>query len=137
MYDLRTKPMNEALVRNECVEKVSLDRTGVTFVDYQPGNGTAYKFFLTRVEGSSSFGRWLGFGESSGWIVSWVPDQSQSFRNIHIVANGYFLDPYFVQSKLGCGISDAVVLAEVFAHLMGRSAMTSEEFERLALEKAG
>jgi hypothetical protein len=132
MYDLRTVPMAEAIKRHEHAEKEPIDGSGVAFVDYQPGNGTAYRFFLTRVEPKSAFGLWLGFGESAGWIVSWVPDQSPSFNNIHITANGSYLDPYYVQSKLGCGISDAVVLAEVFAHLTGRSAMTSEEFERIA-----
>ena len=129
MYDLRTVPMAEAIKRHEYTEKEPIDGSGVAFVDYQPGNGTAYRFFLTRVEPKSAFGLWLGFGESAGWIVSWVPDQSHAFNNIHIVASGSYLDPYYVQAKLGCGISDAVVLTEVFAHLTGRSAMTSEEFE--------
>jgi hypothetical protein len=107
-FETRTKPIADALVECEGVVENSY------WVNYQPGNGTAYRFLFQRLLRGSSPAKWL-FGEHfGGFLVTFMPSFSY---HTFAFSDGSYLAPHYVKEKVGCGIADAIVLAEVFAHL--------------------
>ena len=53
-----------------------------------------------------------------------------------VVDNKALLHFGYVQKKLGCGISDAVCLAEIIGHCTGRTFYTCEEVAEMSEEEA-
>ena len=81
-----------------------------TSIEYQPGNGTRYKFILidnTKTEDGCYFVALVTLGH--GTCMTVMPGAG-------------YLSPGYVAEKLKVGHGDAVVLAEIIAHLTGRTA---------------
>ena len=131
-YDIRTK----ATVR----EGIVLDQeTGYPYtrvVEYQPGNGTRYVLVITRVATPTSRAEVRDvFGTGDERDTFLVAKLSAGAGRAMLVGGvDHFLHFDSVQEKLGVGLSDAVVLAELIGNLLGFPHMTCEEFE--ALEEA-
>lgn len=80
-------------------------------VDYQPGNATSYKMAIMRVfpgEGAKKLAI-----PGGGWVFAFL---DLPFMSAVIPDNkGAYLAAGYLQSKIGCGASDALVLAEFIA----------------------
>ena len=122
-YSVRTKSIKEALVEDLVWDARSPDPP--RWVNYQPGNGTAYRFLIQRFPAGSPPARWYLSGKP-GWLVTFAtPNKFKPF----VFGEG-FLDFYWVAGEVQCGIADAIVLAEIFADIAGVTvqATSSEEF---------
>jgi hypothetical protein len=86
----------------------------VLYVNYQPGNGTAYRFTLHECPAGSPLSGWH-FSGQGGWLVVFVPES----RYRPFAFQGY-IDPLYFAEKTGCSLSDAVVLVEVLKFLTER-----------------
>lgn len=106
---IRTKATVEDGIQDMCPQ------TGeVHFVDYQPGNGTAYRFTLHRCPEGSPLALWH-FSGNAGWVVFFVPELR--FKQFAFSALDTEINPLWLKEKVGCGLADAVVLAEVLQEL--------------------
>lgn len=112
--DLRTKPLTDSFVEME-------DCADTTVVNYQPGNGSRYTIVVTRITHPKAC-KVLNFSDSA------VVVNVLGMGSMVIATHGYLTYGY-VQQKLKCSLSDAIVLAEVIGHLTGREAMSCEEYE--------
>jgi hypothetical protein len=97
-------------------------------VTYEPGNGTRYTVVFTRVRTTAEERFDLHFSLPDAFVVvSWLVEGKSM-----ILVDGPFendLHWSYVQEKLRCTAPTAVVLAELFAHVLpGRKAVTSEEW---------
>jgi len=126
-YDIRTKSTVE-----EGIVLDSLDSFHkVRIVEYQPGNGTRYMLVITRVAepaSSSELRNALGTGDQRDTYL--VAKVNGGFGTAMLVGGVHHLLHYSsVQEKLGVGLSDAVVLAELIGNLLNLKHVTCEEFE--------
>ena len=127
-YGIRTK----ARVRDGIVLERLLD-TGTRVVEYQPGNGTRYVLVITRLtqpQSTAELRNALGTGdERDTYLVA----KLNAGRGTAILVGGvdHFLHYRTVAEKLGVGLSDAVVLAELIGELLGMLHLTCAEFEAL------
>lgn len=80
-----------------------------TTLVYEPGNGTRYEIVLTDLR---------AMGE--GYIVSLLTTSPGTC--MRVADSGGYITATYVRSKLGVGLGDAVILAELIAHLTGRKA---------------
>jgi len=96
----------------------------VRVVSYEPGNGTRYTLIFARGgEMLENTREHLGLPEE--WVsIVWLYEG----KGIVLAENDGFLHWSYVREKLHCSVPTAVVLAEVFAFVLGRSAMTCEEW---------
>ena len=87
-------------------------------VDYQPGNGTRYRFIVvTLAEG-------LHWKDGPSYLVV----DLNSGRSCVLAADG-LLHFRYVEEKLKLdSLSDAVVVAELLGHLTGRPVVSCEEY---------
>ena len=117
MLDLRTKPtVKDGLVFDSINSPATGSGAMVRFVDYQPGNGTRYWFSIMNTDDfDNEVNKKLGFYESSGYLVT----DLNHMKSMVLTREG-FISYDFIMEKLGCGISDAYVLAELFGKLLGR-----------------
>ncbi len=106
---LRTKDTIE-----DGLQELSAQPGSVLYVNYQPGNGTAYRFTLHECPAGSPLSRWHFSGQGGWWVVFMPETGYKSF------AFQRGIDPWYMMGKVGCGISDAVVLAEVLEFLTER-----------------
>ncbi len=83
----------------------------VRFIEYQPGNGTRYTLVFSRL--LMTMHR-TGY-EEHATVVSWL----QTGRCMVLAPTGYIAESY-VAEKLDCREGDALVLAELFAHVTER-----------------
>ena len=100
---MRTKTLPDSVKsRTQC--------GNTTVLNYQPGNGTQYKFILidnTKTEDGCYFVALVTLGH--GTCMTVMPGAG-------------YLSPGYVAEKLKVGKADAVVLAEIIANLTGRTA---------------
>lgn len=105
--ELRTKSIEDSIVE---ATKIVED---LLWVNYQPGNGTAYRFQFEVITPGSPPSDWM-FSSGAGFLITWFPESSyKSFG----FSNNSFLNAEYLRQKIRCGISDARVLAEIFAFL--------------------
>jgi hypothetical protein len=103
----------------------------VQVIEYQPGNGTKYVLVITRITEPASPSELrdrLGTGgERDTYLVAKV----NGGYGTAVLLGGvnHYLHFNTIQEKLGCSISDAVVLAELLGQLLDMPHMTCEEFE--------
>ena len=100
---MRTKTLPDA------IKSVTANGQSTT-VEYQPGNGTRYKFILidnTKTEDGCYFVALVTVGH--GTVMTVMPGAG-------------YLSPVYVAEKLKVGKADAVVLAEIIANFTGRTA---------------
>jgi hypothetical protein len=115
--ELRTRPdVGSGITVDEADGNVRL-------VAYEPGNGTRYSLVLTTL-GSLKRAEYV-LGKSA--VLVYVTNFSR----------GFFLPAgkvhhHFVQERLRCSVFDAVIVAELLGHLLGRECVTVEEFVRSA-----
>jgi hypothetical protein len=89
-------------------------------LEYCPGNGTRYHLAFATLE-----------GEDCDCCSSWLVTNLNSLRSMLVQKNPEQLLHFnYVQEKLGCGLADAVCLAEIIGHITGRPYVSSEELER-------
>lgn len=114
----------------ECLVADSGWHKGFRLVDYQPGNGTRYVVAFQRVPfADSSSDSGVAVLERVGLplevaIVSWIHEG----KCMALDLDGGVLHWSYVQEKLRCNEPSAVVLAELFAFVLGRTAMTSQQW---------
>lgn len=118
--ELRTRPSVEAgIVTDETVG-------GVRLVEYQPGNGRKYVVSVSDVSRHANKG--LALARSARTALVWVKEHGRGWDcSIGGDSQVHFS---LVQNRLGCSIFDAVVLAELLGFLLGRPAVSVEEFLR-------
>jgi hypothetical protein len=106
-FEGRTKSIQDSLVEVEEIQD------GLFWINYQPGNGTAYRCILQTLPAGSPPAKWL-FGEDvTGTLVTFMPD----FRyRPFAFADGSYLSREYLKEKIGCSYSDAAALAELFAY---------------------
>ena len=91
----------------------------VRYICYQPGNGTKYFLCIIDTECEKpEVNINIGFGNSSGYIIV----DLNNGRSMTLGNCSSFIAANYVMEKLRCGISDAYVLAELFAYLFDREA---------------
>lgn len=110
-YDIRTKPIEA------CATRVARDGDSLA-VDWQPGNGTRYALLMV------DLGRLANTAECGDWQITWTTKRMTMF-----ISNSSFIHYNYVKEKLGCGISDAICIAEAIGHMLGLSATSCEEFD--------
>ena len=81
--------------------KDAVRERGSFVVDYQPGNGTRYELLFIPAEG-----KLVGSSEND-WYVAWV----NHGVGMHMTPSYKHFN--YVMEKLGCGIADAEVLANL------------------------
>lgn len=92
---------------------------------YSPGNGTVYRFTLADVPSAARVA--LGCGTSGAWVVF----ADLGAGRCCILQGGEaagLLHPSYLKEKLHCGEADAVVLAEVVGHLLGRPVVDAANY---------
>lgn len=116
--DIRTKrTVQESITRH-------IESSGTVHeVEYCPGNGTRYHLvFVTSsqlvkvIEGDC-------VSEFRGWLVT----LTNSMRSMFVQKTEQLLHFGYVEEKLGCGLADAVCLAEIIGHITGRPYVSCEE----------
>lgn len=114
-YELRERSIEKSIIKD-------IKSGDVRLVNYQPQNGTRYMVLMTSV--SAEIGLALGMGGVGAvFCLPLFPK-----RPAVMIVSGSFIHFRYVQEKLGVGLADAVVLAELFARLLPDcSAMSSEE----------
>ncbi len=123
---LRRKPIHDGIVG------LAAGQGDLRFVEYQPGNGTRYCLAFLDVtslpeDARRAIAEWSGLGRAGGVLVT------DLLGGRHLgVEKGCFLHWSFVGERLGCSTADAVVLAELIAHVVGAEAVSSEEFAQEA-----
>jgi hypothetical protein len=123
ILDVRTKPIAKSFVELETFG----GNPKSFWANYQPGNGTAYRFLMQRLERGTQAAEWFLGQDACGWVVAFAsPDRYRTFA----FSEDSYLSPLWVAEKTGAYQADAVVLAEVLAHLAGPSvtAPSSDEF---------
>ena len=110
-YDIRTKPIET------CLTRVARDGNSLV-VDWQPGNGTRYSLLMV------DLGKLAGVDECGDWQITWITKRMTMF-----LLNSPFVHYNYVKEKLGCGISDAICIAEAIGHMLGLPATNCEEFD--------
>lgn len=132
-YDIRTKAtVREGIVLDESVGEPHDTR----IVEYQPGNGTRYVLVITELAGPYTDERVrYALGTGNERATHLVAKLNAGAGTAMLVGGvDHFLHYTSVMEKLGVGISDAVVLAELLGELLNLRHMTCAEFE--ALEEA-
>lgn len=100
---MRTKTLPDGIKsRTQC--------GNTTVINYQPGNGTLYLIHLTDLRAI----------EDGGYTVALMTTGHGTCMTV--ADTGGYLSPGYVAEKLKVGKADAVVLAEIIAHLTGRTA---------------
>lgn len=89
--------------------KSTIPNGPVTVIEYQPGNGSRYK--VTLIDQTKA-------GE--GYIAALMTEGHGTCMNV--MPNGGYLSAGYVREKLKVGLGDAVILAELIAHLTHRTA---------------
>jgi len=118
LNELRQKPTVEAGI-------VARETTmGRTFIEYQPGNGTRYVFLFVEIVGMPKLTEHAGANPHSWLVMDTIHNSAYLFA-----AHG-FIAPQLVKEKLGRNEVDSVVVAELIAHVIDRSAFTCEEYLR-------
>jgi hypothetical protein len=99
-------------VEEALIEK-TLIQENLYWINYQPGNGTAYRFLFQRLPLGSLPGTWL-FGRESGFLVHFMPHLP-----FHAFAfmDGSVLEEHYVASKVKCTVYEGCLLAEAFTYL--------------------
>jgi hypothetical protein len=128
-YDIRTKATVE--------DGIVLDQeTGYPYtrvVEYQPGNGTRYVLAITRVATPTSSAKVCGALGTGADRDTFLVAKLNAGQGTAMLVGGveHFLHFNSVQEKLGVGLSDAVVLAELIGELLNLRHVTCEQFEEL------
>lgn len=120
--DLRTKETVEEGILHQETAGAS------TIVEYAPGNGTAYRLMITRLDWFSERTT-MKFGSSNkGTAV--VSDLNGGHSPV-VVGNGAALLHYRrIKEKMGFNWVDSVVIAELLGHLLGLPAVSCEEYAK-------
>jgi len=119
----RTKTMGDSVVWDE----IGANHASV-MIDYQPGNCTRYLCSITRLDLSAHALMLLGFAEDEPAGVfqfSWL--NARRGGSCVVLRNDGYLAPGYLAEKLGCGLADAAVLAELIAHHTKRDADSALE----------
>lgn len=96
---MRTKTITDA-IRSRVTNSL------VTDIEYQPGNGSRYRVLI--------------IDTPSNYVVALVTEGHGTCMTV--MPNGSHLSSGYVREKLKVGLGDAVILAELIAHLTGRTA---------------
>lgn len=118
--ELRVKSSVESAIVSD--ERVG----GVRLVEYQPGNGKKYVVSVSDVSRHPNKG--LALARSARTALVWVQNYGRGWDCSIGGANPVHYS--VVQNRLGCSIFDAVVLAELLGLLLGRPAVSVDEFVR-------
>jgi len=100
---MRTKTIPEA------IKSVQANGQSTT-IEYQPGNGTRYRVIL--IDNTKTL--------DGCYIVALMTEGHGTCMTV--MPGGGYLSAGYVREKLKVGLGDAVVLAELIAHLTGRRA---------------
>lgn len=115
-YSLRTKPIKDSITKH------INGAGGVLFVESQPGNGTRYQFVLVPLRDPA-------VAEAIGAVAdSYLVTKVNGRTGVMTVGGGNFIHYSYVAEKLGTGLSDSVVIAELLGYLLGIRHVTCEEF---------
>jgi hypothetical protein len=129
-YDIRTKAtVQEGIVLDQETGYFHYTRV----VEYQPGNGTRYVLVITRVATPTSRAEVrdvFGTGDERDTFLVVKLNAGQGTAML-VGGVDHFLHFNSVQEKLGVGLSDAVVLAELIGTLLNMKHLTCEQFEAL------
>jgi len=116
--ELRTKPIEESISKNICAPG------GVRFVEFCPGNGTRYQLVIVPLTSKAMAGAIGASTERCTYLVSKVNGKTA----VMTVGGSDFIHYNYVMEKLGCGLPDAVVIAELLGYLLGIRHVSCEEF---------
>jgi hypothetical protein len=117
--EIRTRTLEEG-IRNR------MSTQEVDYLDYQPGNGTRYPMVITAI--NDLMAEKLDMG-SPGHMVTLV----NSLKSVFL-AEGVFLHWSYLADKLDLHTPDAVAVAEILGHLLGRPYVSAEDFVRQRME---
>lgn len=107
---MRTKSIPSSLKSVIPVPAPDSPNTFVTSIEYQPGNGSRYKIiFIDQTK-----------AEEGCYTVALMTEGHGTCMNV--MPNGGYLSAGYVREKLKVGLGDAVILAELIAHLTHRTA---------------
>lgn len=116
---IRTQPTVEDGI------KVNEVNGPVTFVEYQPGNGTRYALVFTNLHEMEDARYRLGAGE--GAVLVTLATDPRGSRSCIFEAGGY-VEPYRIEERLTPRrMVDAMALCEVIAHVLKASCPSLEE----------
>jgi len=121
--DVRTKTTIEEGIR------IREEHGDSTFLLYAPGNGVLYTVLIQKLSTCSpEMKDRLGLGMlGDGWLVTYL--SGLPMTSMVLVDNkGELLHWEYVREKLRLSISDAIVLAELIGHMLGRPYLPSEDF---------
>ena len=115
--ELRTKSVDDSITIIE-------ERGPLIAIEYQPGNGSRYCLVITKLdplgdEFLQSIGR-----QGKTWVLTWLAGskgKSMTFGDGLLHFN-------YVQEKLDCSRSDAIVIAEIAGQLTKNDYVSCEQF---------
>jgi hypothetical protein len=121
---MRTELRTRSTVESGIVSDETIG--GVRLVEYQPGNGRKYVVSVSDVSHHASKEAVLARPRRTALV--WVQSYGRGWDCS--VGGDSPVHYSLVQSRLSCSIFDAVVLAELLGFLLGRPAVSVEEFLR-------
>jgi len=114
---MRTKSIAQSLKSIIPVPAPDSPNTFVTSIEYQPGNGSRYKIIL--IDQTKA--------EEGCYTVALMTAGHGTCMNI--MPNGSYVSAAYVGEKLKVSNADAVILAELIAHLTHRTAADASDPE--------
>jgi hypothetical protein len=118
--ELRTKPSIRDGISSD------LTNGGIRAVEYQPGNGSRYSLVLSDLSFMPTTSR--AVKPPNGTVLVWCANFGKGW-----LTENYGSAPVHftsVREKLGCSITDAVVLAELIGYLLSRPYVSAEDFKK-------
>jgi hypothetical protein len=121
--DVRTKKTIEEGIQ------IREESEGSIFVLYSPGNGTIYTVVFRNLSNCSpELKDRMGLGTCGGWLVTYMNWLTMPSMIVLEDPQGLLHWEYVREKLRGVGAADAVVLAELIGHMVGRTCIPSEEF---------